>query len=149
MPLFTARRLFVNLAALMVHEFSRPVTALLQDGLLTKDISYLHLHCGRGEDLSGLSVLGYKAAGWDGIFQPETRHAADIVNLGYYLGELSEQANRAEALASAYKLTTKILVVAGVLNEASVSQQMIYFRDPALTEKTHLRYSFEHHELQQ
>lgn len=92
---------------------SRPVALALDDGLLSSATSIFDYGCGRGGDLLRLEALGYEVSGWDPAHFPEgALRPADVVNLGYVVNVIENQAERAEALRRAWALAKDILIVA-------------------------------------
>lgn len=84
-----------------------------EDGVLSDGLSVLDYGCGRGGDVDRLRQLGLRAAGWDPTHRPDTPLAeADVVNLGYVLNVIEEQAERRDALRKAWSLARSSLVVA-------------------------------------
>ncbi len=94
-------------------DLSRPVALLLDEGLLTPEVAFFDYGCGRGGDLHRLAVLGYDVAGWDPAYRPDGElRPADVVNLGYVINVIEDPSERAQALARAWALTRRVLVVA-------------------------------------
>ena len=72
--------------AISRNNFSTPVQHLLQSGILNKKRTFFDYGCGRGDDVAGLSELGYAASGWDPEYAPAaSADPSDIVNLGFVL----------------------------------------------------------------
>jgi DNA phosphorothioation-associated putative methyltransferase len=95
---------------------SAPVQLLIRHGLLTKASPIFDYGCGKGDDLASLQAEGYTASGWDPHYAPDSpRHEAQVVNLGFVLNVIEDPAERVEALASAFRLTTGVLAVAVML----------------------------------
>ncbi len=92
--------------------FSRSVRHLLDRGLLTRERTFFDYGCGRGDDVAGLTALGFHAAGWDPNHRPHAeRCEADIINLGYVLNVIDDPTERARALRAAWSLTRGVLAV--------------------------------------
>lgn len=98
--------------AITRDSFSRSVRHLLDRGLLTEDDTFFDYGCGRGDDVAGLTALGFSAAGWDPNHRPDAdRSEADIVNLGYVLNVIPDTDERREALQNAHDLARGCLSV--------------------------------------
>jgi len=94
--------------------------------------------------------LGYEAAGWDLVFQPNTpRTAAEVVNLGYVLNVIEDPAERVEALTAAFGLTRRVLVVAALIRETVDTETAARFRDGVLTRNNTFQKFYDQGELQQ
>jgi hypothetical protein len=92
---------------------SRPMELAFQDGVLARGQSVLDYGCGRGGDVDRLRQLGVESSGWDPSHRPETPLLeADVVNLGYVLNVIEDQAERRDALRRAWSLARSCLVVA-------------------------------------
>ncbi|MGY1746749.1 DNA phosphorothioation-associated putative methyltransferase [Blastococcus sp. SYSU D00695] len=91
---------------------SRPLATALADELLDPSLSVFDYGSGRGDDLRHLQVAGYRAEGWDPVHRPASdRASADVVNLGYVVNVIEDQAERASCLRSAWSLTQRVLIV--------------------------------------
>lgn len=96
---------------------SRPVTTALADRVIRPGVTVFDYGCGRGGDLRHLRHLGIEARGWDPVFAPlEQRAPADVVNLGYVVNVIQDEAERAHVLRSAWALARRALVVAARLH---------------------------------
>jgi hypothetical protein len=92
---------------------SRPMALAFEDGVLTETCSVLDYGCGRGGDVDRLCQLGLIASGWDPNHRPDADLApADVVNLGYVINVIEDEAERSEALRQAWSLARSALVVA-------------------------------------
>jgi hypothetical protein len=88
----------------------------LVDGVIRPDTSFFDYGCGRGGDVRHLRQLGIDARGWDPNFAPdEPLVPADIVNLGYVVNVIANEAERVQVLRSAWALARRALVVAARL----------------------------------
>src|SRR5205807_2575252 len=104
-------------------DLSRPVKCLLRDGLLPREATLLDYGCGRGEDVALLTAEGYRCAGWDPAYRPETdRLPADVVNLGYVINVIEAPAERAATVRRAWELAGRLLVVAARVQIAGRGQ---------------------------
>ncbi|MET7402373.1 DNA phosphorothioation-associated putative methyltransferase [Dactylosporangium sp. NPDC005572] len=92
---------------------SKPISLAVADGILTHESSLFDYGCGRGDDVTRMRALGYKAHGWDPGHHPDADiRAADVVNLGYVVNVIEDPAERAHALRSAWSLAKNVLIVA-------------------------------------
>jgi DNA phosphorothioation-associated putative methyltransferase len=95
---------------------SRPLARALEDQVLGGSSTLFDYGCGRGDDIRHLTAIGIAASGWDPVHRPGTeRHPAEVVNLGYVINVIEHQAERADALRSAWALSQRVLIVAGRL----------------------------------
>ena len=94
-------------------ELSRPLRLALEAGVIRPADDVFDYGCGHGTDLEFLTALGHNADGWDPNHRPGAKpRPAAIVNLGYVLNVIEEPAERAHALAQAWQLANRALVVA-------------------------------------
>ncbi len=94
---------------------SKPFQQAFADGLLD-DSSVFDYGCGRGDDVRTLAALGVDVAGWDPAHSPDGEpRPATVVNLGYVINVIEDQAERAKALRSAWELTEAVLIVSARL----------------------------------
>ncbi len=124
-----------QLTALVRYGFSAPIQSLARYGFLDGRFTIFDYGCGRGNDVRGLTENGLSAAGWDPYYAPySTIQEADIVNLGFVINVIEDLDERLEALARAWFLADKLLVVAVMLaNQNDVRGQR--FRDGVLTQR--------------
>ncbi|MGY1777757.1 DNA phosphorothioation-associated putative methyltransferase [Geodermatophilus sp. SYSU D00804] len=102
--------------ALVRTHLSRPLATALADNLLDPSQTLLDYGSGRGDDVRHAKALGIPAAGWDPVHQPDgPRAAADVVNLGYVVNVIEDQAERAACLRQAWQLANRLLVVSARL----------------------------------
>lgn len=105
-----------HLTALSRTGLSAPVHLLIPHGLLNPSTPLFDYGCGKGDGLASLQAVGYTAAGWNPHYAPDRpRHEAQVVNLGFVLNVIEDPAERVDALANAFRLTTGVLAVAGML----------------------------------
>ncbi len=136
--------------ALVRSDLSKPVKSLIEHGILDLKKTFFDYGCGLGSDVVGLRSLGYQTAGWDPAFCPsEPRFEADVVNLGYVLNVIEDPAERVAALAGAFRLAKRVLVVAALINETVDVSSAAAFNDGVLTNRGTFQKFFEQHELQQ
>lgn len=127
---------------------SRPIVIALDDGLLPPGTTILDYGCGRGGDVQRLAALGYEVEGWDPIYRPEgERRPSDVVNLGYVVNVIESQAERSEALRSAWALTRSILIVAARLDWESRYLTGCEYNDGLVTTKGTFQKFFTQEEL--
>jgi hypothetical protein len=70
--------------AISRYNFSKPVQSILEYNLLEETESLFDYGCGFGDDLRGLSALGYTCSGWDPVHQPGGKKTiSDVVNMGF------------------------------------------------------------------
>jgi DNA phosphorothioation-associated putative methyltransferase len=101
--------------AIARSRLSSPMQALARWGFF-ENASVFDYGCGRGDDIRALLQAGIDARGWDPYFASnEARVAADVVNLGFVLNVIEDQAERREALEQAFGLTRRVLAVAVML----------------------------------
>jgi DNA phosphorothioation-associated putative methyltransferase len=127
---------------------SRPLTQALADQVLTPDGSVFDYGCGKGDDLRHLSSIGISATGWDPVHRPgQARLAADLVNLGYVVNVIEEQAERAEVLRRAWGLAQRVLVVTARLTWDARGLAGRPMRDGMITRTGTFQKFYEHTEL--
>ncbi len=96
---------------------SKPLQIAIASGLLDNTSSMFDYGCGRGDDLKKLIRLGYNCSGWDPAHKPNTSKVeSDIVNLGYVVNVIEDQAERKYALLEAWKITKHVLIVSARLS---------------------------------
>lgn len=136
--------------ALSRNNFSRPVQHLLETGMLHKDRSFFDYGCGRGDDVAGLTELGFRADGWDPVFRPDTSlQTADIVNLGFVLNVIEDPGERDEALVEAWNLATGTLVVSAISVWERPQNGLQAFSDGHVTQRGTFQRYYEPGELKE
>jgi DNA phosphorothioation-associated putative methyltransferase len=94
-------------------QLSRPVQCAMEHGLLVRGKTVFDYGCGLGDDMNYLQQLGFQADGWDPAHCPEnSKHPADVVNLGFVLNVIEDPVERVAALREAFNLAGETLVVA-------------------------------------
>jgi DNA phosphorothioation-associated putative methyltransferase len=120
--------------AIKRHELSRPLRVALKDGLVSQERSVFDYGCGQGDDLRHLESMGISSLGWDPAFRTVPGPTeADVVNLGYGVNVIEDQAERASALRRAWSLSRKVLVVAARLSEEVDTGGFADYQDGYLT----------------
>ncbi len=99
-------------AAIRRNEPSLPLKCLIRDNLLGSDTEFFDYGCGYGDDIDHLGRMGYSSQGWDPAYRPQAPLIpACVVNLGYVINVIEDQAERLQTLFAAWELTKKVLVV--------------------------------------
>jgi DNA phosphorothioation-associated putative methyltransferase len=134
--------------ALSRYELSRPLKLALADGLLSPNDSVFDYGCGRGDDLRNLQQRGINCSGWDPEHYPEGRRTrASIINLGYVINVIEDQAERKSTLQEAWSLAEKALIVAAQLNVHSKLRYRESFEDGFVTRRDTFQKYYEQREL--
>ena len=103
--------------AIRRYELSRPLKTAIQDRILNEEHTVFDYGCGYGDDLQILQTMQFQCSGWDPTHRSKSKQKnADIVNLGYVINVIEDQNERKDALAQAYKLSQKALIVSGLLD---------------------------------
>lgn len=122
--------------AMVRHSLSQPMSLMVQHGVIHTGISVFDYGCGQGDDLRALATAGISAAGWDPHFYPDqSRHAADVVNLGFVLNVIEDEAERGEALVAAWSLATRALAVSTMIVGQVPTEGLKPYRDGYLTSR--------------
>jgi len=128
--------------------FSLPVNCLLRDALIGQDMTFFDYGCGLGQDLELLSEKEITCIGWDPVHRPKTSHTpADVVNLGYVINVIENQAERAEALRAAWSLANTLLVVSAQLDNDASGRNQASYADGYLTLRNTFQRYFTQSEL--
>lgn len=94
-------------------ELSRPLRVAAEQAVFVPGDRIFDYGSGHGSDVQFLRQLGYEAAGWDPVHNPEAAiQPADVVHLGYVLNVIEEPSARAATLHNAWSLTHRALIVA-------------------------------------
>jgi DNA phosphorothioation-associated putative methyltransferase len=134
--------------ALVRDDLSKPVKILLKNDLLPYGQSFFDYGCGYGTDVEGLNTLGYDAAGWDPAHCPdEPLREGDVVNLGFVLNVIEDPAERVEALAGAWSLTKRVLIVSTLIQSADNHAHLRAYADGVLTKRRTFQKYFDQDEL--
>jgi hypothetical protein len=133
--------------ALIRSDLSKPVKALLEQGLLRLGKTFFDYGGGHGTDVEGLTALGYQATGWDPVLRPHAEvHEADIVNLGYVLNVIEDPAERVETLTKAWSLSRDLLAVSVLVRGSEDYDFVRPFRDGIITKRGMFQKFFEQEE---
>ncbi|KDR27145.1 DNA phosphorothioation-associated putative methyltransferase [Caballeronia zhejiangensis] len=121
--------------ALSRSSLSAPMQALSRFGLLHDEWTVFDYGCGRGDDIRALREQGFRAAGWDPHYAAdEPTIESDVVNIGFVLNVIEDEAERRQALSRAFALTRRVLSVAVMTDKVS-SIAGNPFRDGYLTSR--------------
>jgi len=135
-----------HLTALTRNVLSAPVQLLARHGLLTNEWTFFDYGCGKGDDVATLCQQGYTASGWDPFFSPDDLvEPADVVNLGFVLNVIEDEAERLEALQRAFFLAKRVMAVAVMLRAPDTSGTP--YRDGVLTSRNTFQKYFLQEEL--
>ena len=90
----------------------------------------------------------YQCSGWDPAFSPsEPKPESDIVNIGYVVNVIEDQAERSEALFHAWSLSRKVLVVSALTQMYGRGKNCVQFGDGFVTRLGTFQKLFEQSEL--
>ena len=105
-------------AAIRRNRLSRPVSLLIEKGLLAPNAKFFDYGCGHGQDLEILKKNGFSdVSGHDPYYRPDERFVeSDIVNLSYVINVIENPQERANVLKKAFSLTKKVLCVSAMLH---------------------------------
>lgn len=135
-------------AAIARSTLSRPLRLAVEAGLLPPGCQVFDYGCGRGGDMERLQEEGYCVAGWDPYYQPDTPQvAAEVVNLGYIINVIENEAERREALVSAWTLAQKVLIVAAQVVLEDARHGSIAYGDGVITQRNTFQKYYEQEEL--
>ncbi len=136
-----------HLTALSRNNLSAPMQCLARHGYLDGTLSVFDYGCGRGDDIRNLTANQIDVSGWDPHYAPENpKHPADIVNLGFVINVIEDVQERIEALAGAYQLSQRLLVVSAMLINQNAFKG-ITFNDGVLTQRGTFQKYFSQTEL--
>ena len=136
--------------AMFRTELSRPVALALADDALQPGDSLFDYGSGRGTDVSRLLERDIDAVGWDPVHAPGVpKRAADVVNLGYVINVIEDETERAAVLRDAWKLSTRLLIVAARLDWDMDESQAIPCGDGIITTRGTFQKFFNQDELRQ
>ncbi len=122
--------------AITRYNFSKPIQGILEYTLLDDTMSFFDYGCGLGDDLRGLSSMGYTCTGWDPVHKQDGKKSiSDVVNVGFVLNVIENPEERVEVLYEAYNLTKKLLVVTTLLTNDMTASNPTPFKDGYLTNR--------------
>lgn len=103
----------------------------LDGGLIAAgQTSVLDYGCGRGGDVNRMRRAGVACAGWDPHHRPRGQLApSDVVNLGYVVNVIEDEAERLQTLRRAWSLARQVLIVSARLTSESRDLEGVPFRD--------------------
>ncbi|TYB49195.1 DNA phosphorothioation-associated putative methyltransferase [Actinomadura chibensis] len=111
------------------------------DGEISSSTTVLDYGSGRGDDVRGLEQMGFHARGWDPFYAPDRDpRPAEVVLLTYVLNVIEDPMERREALARAWELAERLLVVATRLTWERSKVRGNEYEDGILTS----RHTFQH-----
>src|SRR4051812_41339977 len=116
--------------ALSRKTLSKPLRLALNDGILASGTTVFDYGCGRGSDVSRLRREGFSCHGWDPQYAPDTSlQSANVVNIGYVVKVIESDAERRDALAAAWSLASRVLIVTARLKFEELGQALQPFAD--------------------
>lgn len=134
--------------AMVRHTLSKPMSLLVQHGIVRPGVDVFDYGCGQGDDLRALAAAGVQAVGWDPHFAPDVeRRQADVVNLGFVLNVIEDERERRNALTAAWNLTRRVLSVATMIAGQVPTDGLRSYRDGFLTTRGTFQKYFQHAEL--
>lgn len=134
-------------AAIVRKDFSRPVRLALEANLF-QERTFFDYGCGHGGDVVRVADLGFSSLGWDPYYSPDTPHTeADIVNIGFVINVIEDQAERREALINAWNLTRKVLLVAAQVLISDRDRGVVVYGDGIITRRNTFQKYYEQEEL--
>ena len=134
--------------AMVRYSLSQPMALLVRYGLIQPTTTVFDYGCGQGDDLKALGSQGIPATGWDPHFAHDAEIAsAQIVNLGFVLNVIEDQAERRHALERAWELTEKVLSVAVMVVGQIPVDGLRPYHDGYLTSRGTFQKYFQHAEL--
>ena len=121
-------------AAIKRNDLSLPIKCAIRDSLLKSSSTVFDFGCGHGENITLLRSEGIPCFGWDPAFFPnEELIESNIVNLGYVINVIEDPVERNQTLQSAWRLATKVLVVAARVQVPDRGKQHVEFGDGIIT----------------
>jgi DNA phosphorothioation-associated putative methyltransferase len=130
------------------NALSKPLRYAINDGILAPGLTLFDYGCGRGSDVARLREAGFSCLGWDPLYAPDASHQpSDVVNLGYVVNVIEGDAERREALITAWALTQRTLIVTARLKFEELGQDLKPFADGYLTTRGTFQKFYNHSEL--
>ena len=131
-------------------KLSRPMTLLLESGLVEKNTSVFDYGCGRGDDLKLLRTMGFEASGWDPNYAPDSKLIeSDVVNLGFVLNVIEKPTERVEVLRKAFSLAREVLVTSVRLVHEMPTDGLQPYKDGFITRRNTFQKFYEQQEFRQ
>ncbi|MEA5579449.1 DNA phosphorothioation-associated putative methyltransferase [Anabaena sp. UHCC 0451] len=135
-------------AAIIRHDFSRPVRLALDAGLFSSETTFFDYGCGHGGDMKRIADQGYSSNGWDPYYLPDApRIAADVVNIGFVINVIEDQGERREALIKAWELTQRVLLVSAQVLISDAQKGVMAYGDGIITRRNTFQKYYEQEEL--
>ncbi len=128
---------------------SAPMYALQSAGIISPRTSVLDYGCGKGDDVCALTQAGFNAIGWDPHFapNPDALAEADVVNLGFVLNVIEDEAERLNALQTAFSYARSCLAVAVMLVGRGSLNHVRPYKDGFLTSRNTFQKYYSQSEL--
>lgn len=134
--------------AMVRHTLSQPMSLAVRHGLVRPGVTVFDYGCGQGDDLRALAAAGIEANGWDPYFATDRdRREADVVNIGFVLNVIEDPVERVDALATAWGLTRRVLIVSVMVVGAVPVDGLKPFGDGYLTTRGTFQKYFQQAEL--
>ncbi|TAF14142.1 MAG: DNA phosphorothioation-associated putative methyltransferase [Nostocales cyanobacterium] len=135
-------------AAIIRHDFSRPLHLALDAGLFTPETTFFDYGCGHGGDMKRIADLGYSSSGWDPYYLPDhPLISADVVNIGFVINVIENQSERREALIKAWELTNRVLLVSAQVLISDAKKGIMAYGDGIITRRNTFQKYYEQEEL--
>lgn len=135
-------------AAIIRHDFSRPLRLALDAGLFSQEATFFDYGCGHGGDMERIALQGYISNGWDPYYLPDSPLiAADIVNIGFVINVIEDQSERREALIKAWELTQRVLLVSAQVLISDSQKSVMAYGDGVITKRNTFQKYYEQEEL--
>lgn len=135
-------------AAIIRHDFSRPLRLALDAGLFGSETTFFDYGCGHGGDMQRIADQGYVSNGWDPYYLPDApRIPADVVNIGFVINVIEDQGERREALIKAWELTQRVLLVSAQVLISDSQKGVMAYGDGVITKRNTFQKYYEQEEL--
>jgi DNA phosphorothioation-associated putative methyltransferase len=134
--------------AMVRHTLSQPLSLAVRHRLVHAGVTVFDYGCGHGDDLRTLVAAGVDANGWDPHFAADQeRREADVVNIGFVLNVIENPLERMDALAAAWSLARRVLIVSVMVVGAVPVDGLKPFGDGYLTARGTFQKYFQQTEL--
>ena len=118
------------------YSLSAPMQSLYRHNYLSGNFSLLDYGCGKGDDVRILKQHNVEIIGWDPAYFPDANKPPhDIVNLGFVINVIEDQAERQTTLRKAFAIATKFLVVAVMLGGETLTSRFKKLGDGVVTSR--------------